>query len=165
MAVYHVISNFETYFRVARLITWTVSVSYFTIDIVFLRHVVLEHSVIWQPYYQTDFSTVDIVSTALIIGYELATSLVNIVWCTLIFKSVKRNEKRIAAKRISKQQLATRRLIQLTIGRIVITLSSLSLIMILRSHIGLTTLVKQVLIALVVPSSTVVNFVMFYYYM
>ena len=164
LAICHAFSNFDAYFRVARLITWTVSVSYFTIDIVILRHAILEHSVIWQPYDQTDFSTMDIVSIALIIGYELGTSLANIFLCTLIYKFVKRNEKRIAAKRIPKQYLVARRLIQLTIGRVVITLCSLLLIVLLRSHIGLTTLVKQVLIALVVPLSTIVNFVMFYYY-
>ena len=164
MAICHVFSNFNVYFRAARLIIWTVSVSYYAIDIIVLRHVVFEHSVIWQPYHQTDFSTMDIVSIALITGYELATSLVNILLCTLIYKSVKRNERRLAAKRIPKQYLVARRLIQLTIGRVVITLFSLSLIVLLRSHLGLATVVKQVLIALVITSSTIVNFVMFYYY-
>ena len=164
LAICHVFSDFDADIRVARLITWTASVSYFTIDIVILKHDVLEHSVIWQPYYQTDYSTVDIVSIAFITSYELATSLVNIHLCTLIYKSVKRNERRIAAKRIPKRYLVARRLKQLTIGRIFITLCSLSLIVLLRSHIGLTTLVKQVLIAFVVPLSTIVNFVLFYNY-
>ena len=164
LAICHVFSDFDANIRIARLITWTVSVSYFTIDIVILKHAVFEHSVIWQPYDLTDFSTLDIVSIAVITGYELGTSLANILLCTLIYMFVKRNEKRIAAKRIPKQQLVARRLIQLTIGRVVITLSSLSLIVLLRSHIGLTILVKQVLIALVVPLSTIVNFVMFYHY-
>ena len=164
IAICHVFFYFNAYMRVARLIAWTVSVSYCVIDIVMLRHSVSRYSVIWQPYHQTDYSITDGVSIALISGYELATSLVNILLCMCVYKRVKQNETRIAAKRISKQYLVAKRLMLLTIGRIAITLCSVSLIVLLRSHLGLSTVAKQVSIALVVPSSTIINFVMLYSY-
>ena len=164
MAICHVFSDVGGYIRVARVIGWTVSVSFCVIDIVFLRHAVLIASVVWQPYHQTDYSIMDIVSIVTITGYELVTSLANILLCTRIYTSVKRNEERIGANRIPKQHLVARRLIQLTIGRLVLTLCFVSLVVLLRSHLGLSTVVKQALIALVVPSSTVVNLLMFYNY-
>ena len=165
LAVCHVFSDFVAYIIVTRLVTWTAYiVSYCVVDIVMKWHAVPSHSVIWQPYQQTEFNTLDIVSVASITGYELATSLVNILLCTCIYISVKRNEARIAARRISKKHLVAKRLIQITIGRVVLTMCSVSLIVLQRSHLCLSTVVKQILIALVVPVSTIVNFVLFYYY-
>ena len=165
-AVCHAFSEFgEHIIRVTRLVTWTAYiVSYCVVDIVMRRHAALSQSVIWQPYHLTDHNTLDIVSITLTTSYELVTSLVNIVLCTCIYISVKRNEARIAVRRIPRHHLVARRLIQLTIGRVVLTLFFVSLIVLQRSHIGLSTVVKQVLIALVAPVSTIVNFVLFYHY-
>ena len=164
ISICHVFLDFNAYMRMARLIAWTVSVSYCVIDIVMLRHADSRYSVIWQPYHQTDYSITDSVSIALLTGYELATSLVNIFLCTGIYKKVKENETRVAVKRIPKQYLVAKRLMLLTTGRVVITLCSVSLIVLLRSHLGLSTVAKRVSIALIVPSSTIINFVMFYSY-
>ena len=165
MATCHVFSDFGAHISVTRFVTWTAYiVSYCVVDIVMKRHAVLSQSVIWQSYHLTDHNTLDIVSIALITGYELATSLVNIILCTCIYISVKRNEARVAVKRIPKHYLVAKRLIKLTIGRVVLTLFFVSLIVLQRSHTGLSTVVKQVLIALVVPASTIVNFVLFYCY-
>ena len=164
IAICHVFSDYNAHMRVARFMAWAVSVTYCVIDTVILRYTVFTSSAIWQPYHQTDHSTMDIVSIASIIGYELATSLVNIFLCTRIYKTVQQNEARITAKRIPRQHLVARRLMKLTIGRFVITLSSVSLSVLLRSHLGLSIVAKQVSIALVVPSSTIINLVMFYYY-
>ena len=164
IAICHVFSDFNAHMSVARVIVWTVSVSYCVIDTVILRHTDFTSSVIWQPYHQTDYSTLDIVSIALITGYELATSIVNILLCIRIYKTVRQNEARITAKKIPRQHLVARRLLKLTIGRVLITLCSVSLSALLRSHLGLSIVAKQVSIALVVPSSTIINAVMFYYY-
>ena len=165
MAICHVFHECETYIRVVRLVSWTVCVSYCVIDIVLLRHVVLTHSAVWQPFQMSDFSTKDILSVVLAICFELTASIFNILLCTRVYKSVKRNDTRIAAKRIPKHYLVGKRLIHLTIGRVLITSVSLSLVVLLRLHFGLSNLVKDVLIAIGVPTSTIVNFVMFYKYL
>ena len=164
MAICHVFQESEAYIRIARLILWVVGVSYCAIDIVLLRHVIPTHSVIWQPYQMTDFSTTDMLSVVLAVCFELITSVLNMFLCTLIYKSVKCNETRIAVKRIPKHYLVRKRLIHLTIFRILITYLSISLVVLLTFHLGLSVLVKQVLIAIGVPSSTIINFLMFYIY-
>ena len=164
MAICHIFHEREAYFRIARLILWVVCISYCTIDIVLLRHVVLTHTAIWQPYQMTDFGTKDILSIVLAVCFEVTTSILNIFLCTLIYKSVKRNETRITAKRTPKHYLVRKRLIHLTIGRVLITSVSISLVVLLKFPFGLSALVKQVLIAIGVPSSTTINFLMFYMY-
>ena len=165
MAICHVFHECEAYIRVIRLILWIVSVSYCAMDTVFLRHVVRTHSTIWQPYQMTDFSTKDMFSIILAICFELTTSAWNIFLCTRIYKSVKRNETRVTAKRIPKRYLVAKRLIYLTIGRVLITFSFISLIVLLKFDLGLIPLEKQVLIAIGVPLPTIVDFVIFYIYL
>ena len=162
MAICHMFQESEAYLKIARLILWVVGVSFCAIDIVLLRHVVPTHSVIWQPHHMTDFSTTDMLSIVLAVCFELTTSVLNIFLCMLIYRSVKRNETRIAVKRIPKHYLVRKRLIHLTIGRVLITYLSISLVVLLRFDLGLSVLVKQVLIAIGVPSSTIINFVMFF---
>ena len=164
MATCHIFYDFEPYIRVTRLLLWLVCVSYCVIDIVFLRHVLFRFSVIWHPYQMTDFSPGDILSGSLIAGYELAIFAVIIVLCTRIYRSVARNENKINVNRKPKQYLVAQKLIRLTIGRGLITLLSFSLIVLLKCHLGLSNVVKQVLIALILPSSTIINSVMFYKY-
>ena len=162
MAICHIFHERESYLRITRLILWVVGVSYCAIDIVLLRHTIPIHSAIWQPYQLTDFSTKDMFSIVLAICFELITSVSNIFLCIRIYNSVKRNETRITAKRIPKQYLVRKRLIHLTIGRVLMASLSILLVVLLRFQLGLSTLVKQVLIVYGVPSSTIINFVMFY---
>ena len=162
MATCHIFHDFEPFIRVTRLILWIVGVSYCVIDIVLLKHVLFKFSIIWHPYQMTDFSTGDILIGGLIAGYELAIFAVIIVLCNCIYRSVARNEKQINVNRKPKQYLVAQKLIRLTIGRGLITLLSFSLIVLLKCHIGLSNVVKQMLIALIIPSSTIINFVMFY---
>ena len=116
MAVCRVFSDFVAYISVTPLVTWTAYiVPYCVVDIVMKRHAVPSQSVIWQPYHQTGHYTMDIVSIVLVTGCELATSIVNIVLCTCIYISVKRNEARIAVRQIPKHYLVARQLIKLTI--------------------------------------------------
>ena len=164
MATCHIFSDYEPYIRVAHFILWIVCVSYSIIDIVLLRHALLRFSIIWHPYQMTDFSTGDILSGVLIAGYELATFSIILVLCTRIYKTVSRNEQKMKVNRKPKQRLVAQKLIRLSVGRVVITLLSVSLIVLLKCHFGLSSTVKQVLIAFIVPSSTIVNFGMFYKY-
>ena len=162
MAICHIFHEREAYLRIARLILWVVGVSYCAIDIVLLRHVIPTYSAIWQPYQLTDFSTKDIFSIVLAICFELITSVSNIFLCIRMYKSVKRNELRITAKRIPKQYLVRKRLIHLTIGRVLMASLSILLVVLLKFQFGLSSLVKQVLIAFALPSSTIVNFILLY---
>ena len=165
IATCHIFLDFEFNNKVARLLWWTISVSYCIVDIVFLRNVTHGYSLIWQPYQTTDFSSKDIVSIALISGYELSILMVNIFLCSCIYKSVVRNELRMKTKSLkTKRYVVAKRLIHLSVGRVLITLFSVLLITLLRFHLELSTVVKQVLIAFGVPLSTVVHFVMFYNY-
>ena len=164
VATCHVFSDFDAYIRVARVISWLVCVSYAVIEIFILRHVGSRRSVMWQPYHETDYSTVDIISILALTGYELIVCIVNIFICTHIYKSVKRNEKRIQSKRIQKHQIVAKRLICLTLGRVLLTIFSLLIIVLLRFHLSLAIVVKEMLISFIVPSSTLINFVTFYNY-
>ena len=162
VATCHVFSDLDAYIRVTRVISWLVCVSYVIIEILVLRHVVSRRSVMWQPYHETDYSTVDIISILLLAGYESIVCIVNILLCIRIYKTVKRNEKRIQSRRIHKHELVAKRLICLTFNRFLITLLSASLIVFLRFHLSLAIVVKEMLISFIVPSSTLINFVMFY---
>ena len=73
------------------------------------------------------------------------------------YACVKRNETRIAVKRIPKHYLVGKRLIHLTVGRALLTLISISLVALLRFQVGLSTLVKEMLIAIGIPSSTLIK--------
>ena len=162
VATCHVFSDFGAYIRVARVISWVVCVSYVVIEIVLLRHVGFRRSVIWQPYHETDYSIGDIISIVSLTIYEFIVCIVNIVLCTRIYETVKRNEKQLKSRRIHKHYCVAKRLIYLTFGRILITLFSVSLIVLLRFHLSLASVMKEMLIAFVVPSSTIINFVIFY---
>ena len=165
IATCHIFLDFELNNKVARLVLWTIGISYCVGDIVLLGNVSLGYSLIWQPYQTTDFNLKNIVSIVLITGYELTTTIINIYLCTCIFKSVARIELRMQTKRLSKRRYAVaKNLIHLTVGRAALTLSFVSLIVLLRFELGLSTIAKQVLIAFGVPSSTIVHFVMFYNY-
>ena len=132
MAICHVFHECEAYIRATRLILWIVSILYCAIDILLLRQVVLTFSTIWQPYQMTDFSTKDMLSIVLAICFELTTSAFNIFLFTLIYNTVKRNETRLSAKRIPKRYLVAKRLIILTIGRVMITFTFVSLLVLLK---------------------------------
>ena len=112
----------------------------------------------------TDFSAVYLLSSGLIACYEQASFTVIIVLCTRIYRSVGRNEKQINVNSKPKQYFVAQKLNRLTIWRGLITLLSFSRVVLLKCHIGLSNAVKQVLIALILPSSTIINFVMFYKY-
>ena len=164
IATCHIFYDYEPYIRVARFILWIVCVSYCIIDIALLRHVFVRFSIIWHPYQMTDFSIGDILSGVLIAGYELAIFAIIVVLCMCIYRTVSRNEQKMKVNRKPKQRLVAQKLIRLSIGRMVITLLSVSLIVLLKYHLGLSGIVKQLLIAFIVPSSSIVNFGMFYKY-
>ena len=164
VATCHVFSEFDAYIRVARMISWLVCLLYSFTDIFLFRHIALRPAVMWQPYQQTDYSAGDLTNIVLLIVYDLAVCIANILLCTRIYNSVKRNETRIQAIRIQKHYIVAKRLTILTTGRVLTTLLSVSLVVSLNFFLGLSIVVKEVLIALVVPSSTILNCVMFYNY-
>ena len=162
MATCHVLLDVRSHIRVARLIAWVFCVSYCVLDIVFLRHVVNRYSLLWHLYQRTDYSIKDIFSVVVFADYELIVFAVIIFLC--IYKSVELIEKRVTGKRNHKKRAVAKKLIRLGIGRALITVLSILLMVILSFHTGLTSVAKELFIVLVVPSSTVINFIMLYSY-
>ena len=162
MATCHMFHDIRIHIRAARLIAWSFCVSYCVIDVVFLRHVVIRYSLLWQPYQMTDYSTNDIVSIFLFADYEITIFAVIIFLCRRIYKSVERIEERVTAKGNQKKHAVAKKLIRLGIGRALISALSISLMVILSTHMGLPSVVRELFIILIVPSSTVINFIMLY---
>ena len=157
----HVFRHFETHIRIARYISWVVCASYCVADITLLKHVDLRTSAVWQPYHGSDYTLKNVFSISIIICYELITFSLMIWLCIWIYKSVAKNEKRMKVKRVKSSTLVGKRLIQLTIGRLTIVMFSISLILLQTFHMGLSVIVKQLLTVLILPTSTIINFVLF----
>ena len=162
VATCHVFHHLETHIRIARYISWVVCASYCVIDITLLKHVDMRTSTVWQPYHVIDYTFKNVFSIVIIICYELITfSLIS--WlCVRIYKSVVKNEKRIKVKRVKKSTLVGKRLVQLTIGRLTIVMFSMSLIVLQTAHIGLSVVEKQLLTVFILPTSAIINVVLFY---
>ena len=161
VATCHVFRHFETHLRIARYISWVVCATYCVVDITLLKHVDERTSAIWQPYHGSDYTIKDVFSIVIIICYELMTFSLMIWLCIWIYISVAKNEKRIQVKRVKSSTLVGKRLVQLTIGRLTIVMFSMSLIALQTSRIGLSVVVKQLLTLLILPTSTIINFVLF----
>ena len=161
VATCHVFRHFETQIRIARYISWIASVIYCVIDITLLKHVDVRASAVWQPYHVTDYTFKDVFSIVIIICYELMTFSLMIVLCVWIYRSVAKNEKRMKVKRAKKSTLVGKKRIQLSIGRLIMVMFSMTLIVLQTFHIGLSVVVKQLLTVLILPISTIINFVLF----
>ena len=161
VATCHVFRHFETHIRIARYISWVVCATYCVVDITLLKHVDVRTSAVWQPYHVSDYALKDVFSIVIITCFELMTFSLMMWLCILIYKSVVKNEKRIKIKRVKKSTVVGKRLIQLTIGRLTIVMFSMSLIVLQTFHIGLSVVVKQLLTVLILPTSAIINFVLF----
>ena len=162
VATCYVFSHYDEKIKMIRFIFMASCIVYCIFDASWLRHINAGNLVAWQPYQATDFSVKDIISIFIILSYETLSCLVTLILYIGIYQTVKKTEQRVQAKRLKKRALIAKRLIRLTVGRVIVFLISLVLIVTLTFERQLSALILQLFVVLLLPVSLVVNVVLFY---
>ena len=160
-ATCYVFSDYTIYIKRARFIMWPVCIVYCIIDIALLRHISNDNLLAWQPYQLTDYSVTDIVSVTSIISYDIILCLVVLILYIKIYNEVLLNEQRLNTQRVAKRLLLAKRLVRLTVGRVMICMLSTLLIVTLTFNLHLSIYANHMFIAFELYVPLVVNIILF----
>ena len=146
--------------QIVRLVLWIVSICYTVLELTHLNTIRYKLQM-WLPYYMIDHGYRYIVSIVFVVAYDSGTCALIYYLFYRIYKAVYASDQKIKVKRLSKCARVLSRLTHLAIGRATVLIVNIIMITITtQQHIPQT--VKQLYIALALPTSMFVNFVLYY---
>ena len=161
VAICYVFNDYSRYIKNARFIAWPMCIAYSFIDASLLRHINMDNLLAWQPYQPTDYSVTDIVSATSVMSYDIILCLVVLILYTTMYRVVSLNEQRVKAQRLSKRLLLAKRLVRLTIGRVIICLLSTVLIAMFTFKQSISVIFIQLFLVFELCVPLIVNVILF----
>ena len=161
VAICYVFTDYSRYIKNARFIAWPMCIAYCIIDTTLLRHNIKNNLLAWQPYQPTDYSVTDIISVTSIMSYDIIECFVVLMLYIKIYRVVSLNEQRVKAQRLPMRVLLAKRLVRLTIGRVMICVVSTLLIETLTFTQYISVIFIQLFLSLALCVPLIVNLILF----